>query len=119
MARMAPHKMCDQEGTCSPRDAALPAASATAPCCFLALLCVHAVANVPLRVHVYTAASPGTVQDANVVTGYQGKPQTAFVVKDMGVGWNPNMQSDADCKCVHERISTARVVSKNQYVDKL
>ena len=73
----------------------------------------------PVRVHVHTAARPGTVQDANVKTGYEGKPLTAFVVKDMGMGWNPNVKSDADCKCGHERISTARVVSKNQYVDKL
>jgi len=65
--------------------------------------------------HEWQSARPGIVTDANVVTKCSGKKATCFKVIDNGVGWNPEAENNGDCKCGHERFSTARVVSKNKY----
>ena len=53
--------------------------------------------------------------DANVVTKCYGQKKTCFRVVDKGIGWNPEAGAN-DCKCGHERFSTARVISKKKYV---
>jgi hypothetical protein len=64
--------------------------------------------------HEWQSARPGIVTAANVVTQCSGKKTTCFKVIDNGVGWNPEA-GESDCKCGHERFSTARVVSKKKY----
>lgn len=64
--------------------------------------------------HEWQSARPGIVTDANVVTKCYGQKKTCFRVVDKGIGWNPEAGAN-DCKCGHERFSTARVISKKKH----